>query len=119
MTRRIRIPTAVAVLALSAGMAWMPTTMADPPRHAQGKGPPAHAGGPHGRHAPPPGWQQQAWRRGERLPLHELGDRYWVDEPLRYHLKAPPPGHRWVRQSDSTFLLVEVATGLILDALVR
>lgn len=118
MTRRIRISTSVAVLALSAGMAWMPA-MADPPRHAQGKGPPAHAGGPHGRHAPPPGWQKQAWRRGERLPLHELGDRYWVDDYLHYRLKAPPPGHRWVRQSDSTFLLIEVATGLILDALVR
>jgi Ni/Co efflux regulator RcnB len=105
------------MLAVAAAVACAPA-LADPPRQAQGK-PPAHAGGPHTREVPPPGWQKKVWRRGERLPLHELGDRYWVDDYLRYHLKAPPPGHRWVRQSDTTFLLVDVATGLILDALVR
>lgn len=51
--------------------------------------------------------------------MRELGDRYWVDDHLRYQLKVPPPGQRWVRQSDSRYLLVEVATGLILEALVR
>ena len=112
------IAPAIAAFAILAAMATAPA-LADPPRHAHGKGPPAHAGGPHGRHAPPPGWQKQAWRRGERLPLRELGDDYWVDDYLRYHLKAPPPGHRWVRQSDSQYLLVELATGLIIDALTR
>lgn len=29
---------------------------ADPPHHARGNGPPPHAGGPHNRDAPPPGW---------------------------------------------------------------
>lgn len=110
-------------LACIAALAWIflaaPAALADPPHAARGKGPPAHAGGPGHRDAPPPGWQKQAWRRGDHLPMRELDDRYWIDEPLRYHLKAAPPGHRWVRQSDTEFLLVEVATGLVLDALSR
>lgn len=96
-----------------------PSVFADPPRHGHGKGPPAHAGGPERRDAPPPGWRKQAWHRGDRLPLHELRDGDWIDDYLRHHLKAPPPGHRWVRQSDTEYLMIDVATGLVLDALSR
>ncbi len=92
-----------------------PAALADPPAHARGKGPPAHAGGPHGA---PPGWVKNAWRKGDRLPLAEL-DGYWVGDHARYHLHAPPPGHRWVRQADDRYLLVAVATGLIVDILMR
>jgi len=90
---------------------------ADPPHHAKGNGPPAHAGGPHSRKAPPPGWQKKAWRRGERLPWAEVDRRYWVDDYAHYKLRDPGRGQRWVRQSDSEYLLVEIATGLIIDAL--
>jgi len=104
--------TAATVLAVAP--AW-----ADPPHHARGNGPPAHAGGPHHRDAPPPGWQKKAWRRGERLPWAEVDRRYWVDDYARYHLREPGRDQRWVRQSDSEYLLVEIATGLIIDALHR
>ncbi|WP_182656518.1 RcnB family protein [Stenotrophomonas lacuserhaii] len=92
---------------------------ADPPHHAKGKGPPAHAGGPNNRDAPPPGWQKKAWRRGERLQWAEVDRRYWVDDYAHYRLRDPGRGERWVRQSDSEYLLVEIATGLIIDALHR
>ncbi|WP_313274618.1 RcnB family protein [Stenotrophomonas sp.] len=92
---------------------------ADPPHHARGNGPPSHAGGPHHRDAPPPGWQKKAWRRGERLRWDEVDRRYWVDDYTHYQLRNPGRGERWVRQSDTDYLLVEIATGLIIDALHR
>jgi len=104
--------TAATVLAIAP--AW-----ADPPHHARGNGPPAHAGGPHHRDAPPPGWQKKAWRRGERLRWDEVDRRYWVDDYTHYQLRNPGRGERWVRQSDTDYLLVEIATGLIIDALHR
>lgn len=91
---------------------------AGPPPHAGGKGPPPHAGGPGRAVAPPPGWVKQAWRRGDHVPLSSL-DGYWIDDPGRYHLRAPPRGHRWVRQDDERYLLVAVATGLVVDLLTR
>lgn len=92
---------------------------ADPPHHARGNGPPPHAGGPHNREAPPPGWQKKAWRRGDRLPWAEVDRRYWVNDYARYDLREPGRDRRWVRQSDNEYLLVEIATGLIIDALHR
>lgn len=93
--------------------------LADPPQHARGNGPPPHAGGPHKRDVPPPGWQKKAWHRGDRLPWAEVDQRYWVDDYAHYDLRDPGRGHRWVRQSDAEYLLVEIATGLIIDALHR
>jgi Ni/Co efflux regulator RcnB len=62
------------------------------------------------------GWQKQAWKRGDRVPLAEL-DRYYVDDYRAYRLSAPPAGYRWVRPVDDRYLLVEVATGLVAQAL--
>ena len=105
---------ALTVAALAAAPAW-----ADPPHHARGNGPPPHAGGPDKRHAPPPGWQKKAWHRGDRLSWSEVDRRYWVDDYSRYDLREPGRGHRWVRQSDTEYLLVEIAPGVIIDALRR
>lgn len=58
-------------------------------------------------------------RRGDRLPWAEVDRRYWVDDYARYDLRNPGRGQRWVRQSDTEYLLVEIATGLIIDALHR
>lgn len=111
--------TPIALLGAVLGLALVSTTaLADPPPHARGKGPTAHAGGPHRAHAAPPGWQKQAWRKGDRLPVSEL-DGYWISDYGRYQLAAPPPGHRWVRQQDDQYLLVAAATGLIVDILTR
>ncbi|WP_394003694.1 hypothetical protein ACF3M1_02685 [Luteimonas sp. WGS1318] len=53
------------LLSTALGLALASTSaLADPPPHARGKGPPAHAGGPHRAQAAPLGWQKQAWRKG-------------------------------------------------------
>ncbi|WP_101927298.1 MULTISPECIES: RcnB family protein [Luteimonas] len=120
-------PTTLAAV-LSALVLVSTVALADPPRHAAGKGPPAHAGGPHGRHdhdhhhdrdRTPPGWDRKAWRRGERLPLAEVDGRYYVDDYRAQRLHAPRDGQRWVRQNEDQYLLIEAATGVILDALTR
>ena len=92
-----------------------PAALADPPAHAQGHGKHKPGNGP--QHVPP-GWAKQAWRKGDRLPVAEL-DGYWVSDYDHYHLHAPPPGHRWVRQDDGRYLLVAIATGVIIDILLR
>ncbi|HET8818340.1 MAG TPA: RcnB family protein [Xanthomonadaceae bacterium] len=63
------------------------------------------------------GWYKQQWRRGDRIPVGYLEPRYYIDDYNRYGLRAPPDGYRWVRPMDDRYLLVQVATGLILDAL--
>jgi Ni/Co efflux regulator RcnB len=108
-----------AILATALGLLVSGTVaLAEPPPHARGKGPPAHAGGPHHAKAPPPGWVKQAWRKGDRLPVAEL-DGYWIDDYAHDRLRPPPRGHRWVRQDDGRYLLVALATGLIVDILMR
>ena len=62
------------------------------------------------------GWQKQAWKRGDRVPLAEI-DRYYIDDYRVYRLNAPPAGYRWVRPMDDRYLLVELATGLVAEAL--
>jgi len=61
-----------------------------------------------------PGYR--AWRRGDRLPSH-YRDRYdevdWRDCGLR----APPRGHRYVEDDRGNYLLVAIATGVILSVL--
>ncbi len=80
------------------------------PAAARGKGP----GHDNGRHL---GWQKQAWKRGERLPLAYLEDGYYVTDYRTYDLAPPPRGYRWVRPDEDRYLLVEIATGLIDRAL--
>jgi Ni/Co efflux regulator RcnB len=83
--------------------------------HKDHKGVPAAMDGRHdnGLHL---GWQKQAWKRGDRIPLAGL-DRYYVDDYRVYRLTAPPADYRWVRPMDDRYLLVEVATGLVAQAL--
>ena len=79
------------------------------------RGPATHADGHHdnGRHL---GWYKQAWKRGDRVPIAELGP-YYVEDYRVYRLSAPPVGYRWVRPMDDRYLLVELATGLVTQAL--
>lgn len=55
------------------------------------------------------------WRRGYR------DDRpiYVVRDYRRYHLRQPPRGYGWVRGSNNDYLLVALATGIILDIALR
>lgn len=53
------------------------------------------------------------WRRGERLPAYYRQQYAPVD--YRYHHLSPPPrGSHWVRDDRGEYLLVGIATGVIL-----
>lgn len=57
-----------------------------------------------------------AWYRGDRLPV-EYRNRYYVVDDWRGHrLDAPPRGYHWV-QSGGDYILVAIATGVILNLL--
>ena len=61
--------------------------------------------------------KHEGYRRGMRAPVVYLQPRYYVNDYRSYRLSAPPRGYRWVRPADDHYLLVEVATGLISQAL--
>lgn len=67
-----------------------------------------------GRHL---GQLKHGYRRGERAPVVYLQPRYYVTDYRRYHLAPPPRGYRWVRPADDRYLLVEITSGLISQAL--
>ncbi|WP_233840351.1 RcnB family protein [Dyella sp. 2HG41-7] len=69
----------------------------------------------HGRHV---GWDRH-YRRGEYLPERYRGPDYYVVDYPRYRLYAPPQGYRWVRSDDGGFVLVAVATGLIINEILN
>lgn len=67
-----------------------------------------------GRHL---GQIKHGYRRGERAPVVYLQPRYYVTDYRHYHLAPPPRGYRWVRPADDRYLLVEITSGLISQAL--
>jgi Ni/Co efflux regulator RcnB len=70
----------------------------------------------HGRnygHGPGP-----RFYRGQHLPPRYMGGNYYVNDYRHYRLHDPRPGHRWVRSDNGQFLLVAIATGVIVEALV-
>jgi Ni/Co efflux regulator RcnB len=83
-------------------------------------GPPAHAkshkvdGHDQGLHL---GWYKQDWKRGDRIVWAEVEPHYYVEDYRVYRLSPPPAGYRWVRPMDDRYLLVEIATGVIAQAL--
>lgn len=53
------------------------------------------------------------WRRGERLPAYYR--QHYAPVDYRYHRLSPPPrGAHWVRDDRGEYLLVGIATGVIL-----
>lgn len=54
--------------------------------------------------------------RGDRLPLEYRHRQYVVNDWRGYNLGAPPRGYHWV-QSGGDFILVAIATGVILQIL--
>lgn len=54
------------------------------------------------------------WRRGERLPSY-YQERYRQVDYRREHLRAPPRGYRYVEDDRGEYLLVGIATGVILS----
>lgn len=54
--------------------------------------------------------------RGGRLPNEYRNRQYVVDDWRGHHLSAPPRGYHWV-QAGSDYVLVAIATGVILQLL--
>lgn len=80
-----------------------------PPPHASRPGPPPHSNAG-GRGAGP----RHDIYRGARLPTYYRTPHYVVQD-WRYHrLPAPPRGHYWV-QVGADYLLVAIATGIIVQ----
>ncbi|HEY9511976.1 MAG TPA: RcnB family protein [Rhodanobacter sp.] len=63
----------------------------------------------------PYGYGHRHWRRGYRY----AGPTYVVHDYGYYRLRHPPRGYRWVRADNNDFLLVAIATGIILDIALR
>jgi Ni/Co efflux regulator RcnB len=56
---------------------------------------------------------QHAYHRGGRLPSHFHEPQYVVDDWRGHNLSAPPRGYHWVQTGDD-YVLVAIATGIIL-----
>lgn len=65
-----------------------------------------------GRHE---GW----YKRGGYLPEEYRSTRYVVTDWRQYDLREPPRGYRWVRSDSGDYLLVAIATGVIVDLLLN
>jgi Ni/Co efflux regulator RcnB len=59
-----------------------------------------------------------AFRRGGRLPQQYRSNQYVVNDWRGHHLTAPPRGYHWV-QTGGDYVLVAIATGLILQLLLN
>jgi Ni/Co efflux regulator RcnB len=67
-----------------------------------------------------PGWGQDRggdhqWRRGERVGYGDWQGARVVDY-RRYHLRRPGRGYEW-RESNGRYIMVAVATGLIVSTI--
>ena len=59
-----------------------------------------------------------AFHRGQRLPMEYRNRQYVVDDWRGHHLSAPPRGYHWV-QTGGDYVLVAIATGVILQLLLN
>lgn len=82
-----------------------------PPPRYYGHG---YYNGPAYYHRPPPPRYYGHWERGHRY----YGGNTVVYDYGSYRLRQPPRGYHWVRENND-FLLVAVATGIILDIATR
>lgn len=62
-----------------------------------------------------PGYR--AWQRGERVPAYYRDRAHRVDYRQYRNLRAPPRGYEYIRDDRGTVLLVGIATGVILSAI--
>jgi Ni/Co efflux regulator RcnB len=74
-------------------------------------------GPPPSAHVPYASYGYRAWRRGDRLPAYYRDSYYVVRDYDRYHLRPPPRGYHYVRDDRGDYLLVGIATGVILGVI--
>jgi Ni/Co efflux regulator RcnB len=60
----------------------------------------------------------RSFYRGERLPPRYNQRQYVVDDWRGHGLRSPPRGYHWV-QTGADYVLVAIATGLILELLIN
>ena len=58
------------------------------------------------------------FRKGQRLPVEYRHRQYVVNDWRGHHLTAPPRGYHWV-QTGGDYVLVAIATGVILQLLLN
>jgi Ni/Co efflux regulator RcnB len=61
---------------------------------------------------------ERSFYRGSRLPPHYRNHRYVVQDWRGHRLSAPPRGYQWV-QTGNDYVLVAIATGIILQLLLN
>lgn len=79
-----------------------------------------------GHGVPPRDWRRDGrgagpdhmFYRGGRLPLQYRSRQYVVDDWRGHYLSAPPRGYHWV-QTGGDYVLVAIATGIILQLLLN
>ena len=70
------------------------------------------------------GWDERGagpghnFHRGERLPVYYQSRQYVVEDWRGHRLSAPPRGYHWV-QTGGDYVLVAIATGIILQLLLN
>jgi Ni/Co efflux regulator RcnB len=84
--------------------------------NGQGHGNGNAKGNSNSRHDSRGAGPNHAYHRGDRLPPQFHQRRYVVTDWRGHHLSAPPRGYHWVRTGDD-FVLVAIATGVILQLL--
>ncbi|MBC7381198.1 MAG: RcnB family protein, partial [Burkholderiaceae bacterium] len=56
--------------------------------------------------------------KGDRLPVYYRSNQYVVNDWRGHRLSAPPRGYQWV-QTGGDYVLVAIATGLILTLIIN
>ncbi|HTG39270.1 RcnB family protein [Sphingomonas sp.] len=56
------------------------------------------------------------WRPGVRIAPVYYGQRYWINDPYRYHLPPVRGNQRWVRHYDDV-LLIDRRRGVVVDVI--
>ena len=107
MKRMISAVLALSLLSGTAALAKPNGDKRDDRGYSQGNGKgPGHDNGNHY------GERKHKWAKGQRLPVTYYRDPTYYVDYRAVHLRAPPPGYRWVRV-DNDYMMVALATGLI------
>jgi len=59
------------------------------------------------------------FQRGEQVPYQYRQRQYYVNDWRSHQLYAPPHGYQWVQADDGDYLLMALATGLIVNLMLN
>lgn len=72
------------------------------------------------RHGPPPRhYGPPRWARGYRIHDYGWAPTYVIVDYHRHGLRHPPRGHHWRRDDRGDWLLVAIATGIVVDVILN